>query len=317
VGTRWRIGLQADPVTVHSWFVFTALAELEAAGEVELRLLDRALPAERAMWLEVGGISVCIDLTDRAALAAPLRSASADVTWKRSFDPVGYPGDVRPFGPLLGCRSGRERHRPDYARHLGVRRALASWRDRPPLLSAHEAPVDRGDRRVLFQVRAWEPDAGDDPGDRAARNEDRATLIRTLRRELGDRVRAGFTPSPYARAAHPDCLVAEEGDYLAVVQSCRIGVSTTGLHGSIPYKVGEYLAASRAIVAERFLHSLPAPLTGVDVFDRPEDCVAACVALLEDDALLDERQQWSARYWRDHARPDVLLRRCLVDLGGR
>jgi hypothetical protein len=311
-------------VTVHSWFPFAALTLLAEAGEVELDVLTRSMPNERSIWLEVDdhdagfSASVCIDLVDRGELAAPQRSAAADVTWKRSFDPAGYGSTtVVPYGLQLSCRAGSE-PTMSYARRLvrgvsGLKQVAGAWRVRPPLLAEYEERPPRGEPRVVFQVWAWDPGAGPDPDDRVARTQERANLIRTLRARLGDAFVGGFVDTPYARDTFPDCVAAGPTDfrsYLHVTQRCSIGVSTAGLQGSNPYKIAEYLAGSLAIVSEPLQFTVP-DVPPMRTFETPDECASRCEELLTDPSSL---QRASADAWAAAHRPDVLFRRRLDDL---
>lgn len=327
--SRWRVGLQADPITIHSWFVLTGLTALADDGTIELQPIARRVPPERSLWLEIEDretnvkASISVDVTDPGPLEAPRRAALADLTWKRSFDRDLHAGErIVPFGLILGCCSGVERNRLAYLARLtrtnGPRAtfaAIVAWRNAPPNVSEYEASPDVGDDVVLFQVRAW-PEVGRDPADRRARNETRATLIRDLRAELGDSFRGGFVDTPYARQQFGDCISDLPDDprsYLELVRSCRIGVSTQGLHGSNPYKLAEYLAAGRAIVSEPLRFDVPEPLQpGVHVvhFDDAPGAVEACRRLLDDPSRRAAMQHASTTMWRDTANPrDLVLRR--------
>jgi hypothetical protein len=322
---RWRIGLQADPITVHTWFPLAALTLLEQAGEVELEFLSRSLPAERSLWVEVEDreaalrAAVSIDLVDAGELAAPRRAASADVTFKRSFTPGGYPGSARvaPYGLQLACRAGGERFAAYARQSRAVRSLVGGWRTRPPLLREYEARPRRDTQpRVVFQVRAWNPADGRDPEDRRARNEERATLIRVLRQHLGDAFVGGFVDTPYARAAFADCVISGPGDfrsYLHLIQRCHIGVSTAGLRDSNPYKLAEYLAGGHAIVSSPLHHELPDGPLPMRAFSTVAEAVDACTALLDDPAPM---QDASAAAWSAFHRPDVLMRHRLDELPG-
>ena len=320
---RWRVAMHTDPFTVHTWFPLAGLSALDAGAVIELVWVRRrGLPPVRAVhWLEVHdretGIraSICLDLDDRGELTAPERSAQADLTWKRSYVPGAY-GDARvvPFGLLLKCRSGHERRLPMYLR--APRRALAAWRDLPPTWTAYES-TPAGRATVLFQVRAWDPNDEPAGDERAARNDERAEVVRALRAALGDRFVGGFVPTPHARERYADCLAdrpTDRASFLELVHGSRICISTQGLRASNPYKLAEYTAASRAIVSHPLHHALPEPLDGIATFTDADACAETCVRLLDDPDAIAEMQSASAAHWRRFGRPDVLVRRRLEEL---
>lgn len=164
---------------------------------------------------------------------------------------------------------------------------------------------------MLFQVRAWEPDDGSDPADRRRVNDVRAALIRGLHAEFGSRFVGGFFPRPYAIATYPSLvstLPVERRAYLSQIRDSAIVVSSTGLHGSIPWKLAEYCAASRAIVSERITNALPWNLDDtLSWFDDPSECVAECVRLIGDSEALRSRQLAARHLWDVEVRPDRLV----------
>ena len=185
---RWQIGLQADPIHKQMFSILAGLSMLATKGELRLVLLERQLPDEQGMWLEVrderssAERRVCIDLFDGAAMSSPERSALADNTWKRSYG--GGPG--RPLGLTLNARSGEEpfgRYALKSLRARGphaLRLMFSALRRLPPRWQDYErSPPDKR-VGVVFQVRAWEPErrrpAGrQGTGERIPSNDDQAT----------------------------------------------------------------------------------------------------------------------------------------------
>jgi hypothetical protein len=319
---RWRVRLNADPLHKHSFSVLSGLGALHAGGEIQLELVDRHLPPESAMWIEVVGLdghrkAVCIDLADRGAIASPARAELADVVWKRSVGPgveaqaLGLTVHMRSGAePLFRCAVGATK----IAGVSGLRRTLNAIRSRPPLIELYERPQPK--EGVVFQVRAWDPaDGGDDEG-RHVINEQRARLITALRSTFGPLSRGGFTPSPYAVRRYPHLispLPTDQAAYARLIASSSIGVSTIGLGGSSPLKLGEYMAAGCAVVSERLHYPLPEdPGVALERFDDVDGCISACERLLDDGDALDRAQVAARCYWHDSVRPDVLLRNRLT-----
>jgi len=172
--------------------------------------------------------------------------------------------------------------------------------------------------RIIFQTRAW--DHRSDPGDGPKfliLNEQRASIVRALRRSFGDAFVGGMTPDEYSRKYYPDCLTPNSTDlasYLTIMKGCLIGVSTIGLHGSTPWKLPEYLAASRCIVMERLNYALPVALEenlNFIPFQTADECVQACQKLLSDPNLAMKMRLANAQYYENEVRSAALLWRCL------
>jgi hypothetical protein len=274
----------------------------------------------------------------------PLRELEdCHVYFKRSYSqavvrslPRELRGKVRPLG--LNYRV-----LPDGMDLHAVRRALSlsgwsaqtlatckqavdinNWFGFQPRMQLMQAPPNpRAEPNVLFLVAAYDP--YDDPArsdakiaDRISINETRARCVRLLKDALGPRFTGGFTHSRFAAQQYPD-LVVEPGttsqlQYFRTLRSYPICVATTGLHGSIGWKLAEYVAFSKAIVSERLVYEVPggfAPGKNYIEFSSAEQCVSGAIRLVEDAQLRHEIMLNNAAYYRDRLRPDALVRNAL------
>lgn len=176
--------------------------------------------------------------------------------------------------------------------------------------------------RILFLARLWGREAwleGDPANDeRETISNDRIEIIRTLRREYGDAFVGGINDTPLSRKLAPDLIVprelTERRRYLQMVHCSDICIGTTGLHGSIGWKTGEYVAAAKAIVHEELRYSVTGDFRdGVNYlsFRTAQECVEAVAKLVEDPQRLQAMKRANAAYYRDYLRPDVLVRNTL------
>ncbi len=117
-------------------------------------------------------------------------------------------------------------------------------------------------------ARAWDPEgesaalSAREKTERTVINTTRARCIQLLRKELGSRFYGGFAPTRYAVQTYKGLVLknpisAGKKNYLSLLQDYPICISTTGLHGSIGWKMGEYVAFSKAIVSERLKRVVP------------------------------------------------------------
>jgi hypothetical protein len=93
-----------------------------------------------------------------------------------------------------------------------------------------------------------------------------------------------------------------------------VSVVTTGIHQSVPGKLGESLAAGRCIVTEPLAYELPVQLEEGRhylVFRNPEECVAQCRRLLDDDGLAAAMQAANREYYERHGSLTRTIERCL------
>jgi hypothetical protein len=216
-------------------------------------------------------------------------------------------------------------------RDLPVPRALKEAFDlrntlgyKPRLRELEAPPEPDAEPRVLFLAATWDPH--DDPGrtpdkieDRMSINESRARCIRFLKGALGERFTGGFASSAFACEQYPDLIVPKsvttQESYIATMRSHPICVATTGLHGSIGWKLAEYVAFSKAIMTENLRYSVTGdfgPNRNYVEFAAPEDCAAAAVRLVEDRDLRQQLMLNNAAYYRAYVRPDALVANALA-----
>lgn len=303
--------------------MWTGLVSLSESGVIDLRYTVQTAPAGSGLWLTAEDcptgrvMTVWADVSDRTNDDAE-RRAEADLTWVRNGTvdsglPLGYVAPMRLNAmPLTRYLAASTRLSIRLRSQRPLRASISAFRGarRVPTVASMEAPPG-GDERVLFQVRCWEPHEGGDPADRHHVNDVRAAMIRQLRKEFGPRFSGGFQRRPYAIERYPDCLTElpdDQPSYLELVRGAGVVVATTGLHGSLPWKLAEYAAMSRAVVAEANLNAVPTSHDGVfDTYRSINECVDRCAALLSDASLRRDRQDASARLWREHVRPDRLV----------
>jgi hypothetical protein len=292
---------------------------------------------------------VLFDTRDHAGSFLPKYWEGIDCIFKRSFEravierevPAEHRAKLHPMGLYFNVRSRHEHGmRRFYAgelgytwqawrnwRHRGLKRAqrdliepmlgrLQRIRDRERIPYADQVSSPAGDAAsepiVLYQTRVFPPEPMEHPEFLASKvlvNEQRASLVRRLRRELGKRFIGGLAAEDYARWFFPDAMTdrsSARADYVALMQRSRVVVYTEGLVGSAGWKLAEYLAAGRAIVMQRLRTELPEPLVDqrdVIVFDTHDECIAACKALLGDPARAEALGAAARRYYRQWVDP--------------
>lgn len=191
-------------------------------------------------------------------------------------------------------------------------------------------PVLNQEPRVLFMARAWDPD-DDPPGlsvekkvERMQINEMRARCIERLRKELGPNFYGGFAQSTYAMETYKhllleSALISAKRNYLSLLQQYSICVATTGLHGSIGWKLAEYVAFSKSIVSEPLKYVVPggfeAPRNYLE-FDTPETCVRQTMKLIEDTQCRQQMMDNNWQYYKEHLVPDKLVLKTLNIVNG-
>ena len=299
-------------------------------------------------------VKVCIDLFDGGAFASPDGLEKADVYFKRSYDSrvvqtldPSTRQKVKRLGLNLFClgdtdkdiavRTAIERR---HRRNAGKPLTSDEWRFRATLLVSswspswlprtvgrHLIPREsafraragvRRHERVVFQPRVYPPEMAPTAPDILDVNEQRASLVRALRRRFGHRFIGGVCRSRFADQRYADCLTPLPDDqwtYIRMLRTCSVAVVTDGIHGSIPWKVPEFLATGLCIVAEPLKYELPSPLLPGEhllEYSTEEACLEACDRLLSNPQLRGSMEGANLAYFDTHVRAERLMARCIA-----
>jgi len=282
-----------------------------------------------------GNFKVAYDVIDGREINRDLL-ARVDLYFKRSCA-FQYP-DLEPFEATKIQPLGLNYE--VYPDHTDVAGALRAWHTRRSLgrisgmfrplgLSTRFVPrqrvlearaSDRTDPFVVFLSRMWDPDEGVGRDhalkqERLELNSMRASCIRALRAHFGDRAITGLLPSNCAARTYPELQLHDEGlthrgKYQEIVRQSSVCVTTTGLHQSVGWKLGEYVSAGKAIVTERLNSMLPGeflPERNYLSFSNADECVAAVERLFAEPELMANLMAANADYYQHFLRPDRLV----------
>lgn len=336
----------------HTAKVLSGLSALSARGEIRLALAQArsCYQAQGAgLLLEVqrerGMVRLGIDLHDRHDVLADALLEASDIYLKRSFrrsyiETLGESvrKKVRPFGLNYGCL-GRGVGRRLF-RAVGMSMALRAGKSVLlrredareqvnslrvfyvlPRPAEFESPPEASARpMIVFQTRVWEAhDVAPDSHEEV--NAARVELVRKLRARFGDRFIGGLVPTPYAQRRYPDALTpfgTRRREYVALSRSATIGIYTRGLNDSIAFKLPEYLASSKVVVADGFKNELPIPLVEGQHylgFTEADECIEKCERALSDATMAAQMRRDNFRYYQQYVEPSAHARRCLEAAG--
>jgi hypothetical protein len=197
--------------------------------------------------------------------------------------------------------------------------------EHPPLPPPPELPP-----RILLLTRLWDP-VGEEVGsvaatvresgarDRNSINRVRIECLEACRTAFAGHFTGGLSDTPYARRIAPHLIAAagmtDKQSYMHLVKSSQICVASTGLHLSTGWRLGEYVAASRAIVSEKIHDDLPGDFrVGRNYleFSTADELVGAIQRLVADRSLMSSLMWNNHGYYRAHVRPDSLVLNALL-----
>jgi len=183
---------------------------------------------------------------------------------------------------------------------------------------------------ILLMTRAWPEQRArteEKKEQRFEMNQMRAACIRMLKKEFGNNFYGGFSTDEYSQTHFPDCVlpdnrITRKKNYLQLVKTFPICVATTGLENSTGWRMGEYIALSKAILSEKLHNEVPGDFAAGKnylEFYTADHCVEQAHRLFQDAPLRYEMMHQNFRYYHAYLRPDMLvwnaLRTVLLDSG--
>lgn len=180
---------------------------------------------------------------------------------------------------------------------------------------------------VMFSTRLWE----ESPQLSKALNEERRyinqmriDIIRQLRKRPDIRFVGGLSGSALAQKRAPELVLpgnlVERKTYLRQMKQSDICIGSMGLFESIGWKTGEYVAAGKAIVNERFHYEVPGDFKAGKhylPYESTRECLDAVDALLADPQRIYQMKLDNHAYYNHYLRPDVLIRNTIDTVDGK
>jgi hypothetical protein len=183
-------------------------------------------------------------------------------------------------------------------------------------------PVKPQHNKILFLTRLWDP--GDAKSQRSVElrnriNATRVECIKRCREEFGSDFTGGLFVEKFASKHYPELIVdaslTNKASYLQHVKHHAICIATTGLHNSIGWKMGEYVAASRAIVSEPLRFELPGNFskdTNYYEFETADQLVTEISRLRNDPAAMSQMMNANFQYYNNYVKPENLVLNSLI-----
>ena len=153
-------------------------------------------------------------------------------------------------------------------------------------------------------------------------NQRRIEIMRRLKLEYGSTFIGGMFDDDLSRAICPDLIASNDKtrkkSYMNKLALADIGIGTTGLHRSIGGKIGEYVAASKAIVTEKLEYEVPGQFEeGKNYlsFKTEDECVGALNYLLNNPELVFSMKKANEKYYKEYVNPEIQVMNALQIAG--
>lgn len=169
---------------------------------------------------------------------------------------------------------------------------------------------------INFFTRLWDPSETPDQykGDAGEVNQMRVECVKKLRQEFGDLFMGGIVATPYALNHFREYVVDKEltikKNYLKLLKEATICVTTLGVVGSNGWKMGELIAASKAIVCEKRRYQVPGNFANNRnylEFSTADECVEQVHFLMDNPEKNYEMMVNNLQYYHLYLKPDMLI----------
>lgn len=176
---------------------------------------------------------------------------------------------------------------------------------------------------IFFGTRLWNPDGESDEviasdqirQERMGINNTRISLVRRLKDKYGCHFYGGINRTPYSETVCPELIIDENlyrrDNYIrALKKKFDICIGSSGLHQSIGGKIGEYVAASKCIVAEEFSYTAtPEFCEGENYisFSTVEECLEKISLLVGNPDQIRKIEENNYNYYTQYLSPDMLI----------
>ena len=167
--------------------------------------------------------------------------------------------------------------------------------------------------QILFQTRIFAENHPKYKEDTNAFNQQRVDLVRHLKQRFAKRFVGGLTPTPYTIKNFPDVVTQERVSnlaYIKLVEESAIAIHTEGKRHSIGWRLPEYVAMSKAIVAQPLAYEIPVPLEigrNIEVFASAEECGDHCERLLNNPDQIQAMREANDDYYQTVLKPEKLV----------
>lgn len=185
-------------------------------------------------------------------------------------------------------------------------------------------PIPSKENKILFITRLWNPNdisSEDLKEERELINKNRIDCIKACRKEFGKSFAGGLQEDSFSRLHAKDLILptslTKKESYLNTIKEHNICIATTGLHDSIGWKFGEYVAASRAIVSEPLKYELPGNFNdrkNYFAYANVDELLMNIQKLLKSKETLFAMMSSNFHYYNNFLRPDNLVLNTLLKI---
>ncbi|EKQ56942.1 MULTISPECIES: glycosyltransferase [unclassified Clostridium] len=179
--------------------------------------------------------------------------------------------------------------------------------------------------KICFLTRVWDTNSKeieneDVRKEREEINNFRVECIKACKENFKENFIGGIEDSEFARKYFSEFItkntdITKRDKFLNILKETEICISTTGLHKSIGWKLGEYVAASRVIVSEPLYYELPGEFkNGKNYieFRNADELIEVLTYLINNKEKRQEIMKNNLYYYNNYVKPEMIVLNALL-----
>lgn len=323
----------------HLCQILTGFMMLKDQGLISLDVLEdnnrTTKPCEYFIEAEINGIKVGYDAMDgyNDYLNFDDYLDSVDYYFKRSYSDsenliLRNKSKIRPLGlfyrvhypnlPIFPKKGLRDQVL-DILRFVSGR----DYRFYPHFFESRPTYKIEKEPNIFFTTRLWNPNGEPDEiissdlvrEERLFINETRIELIRKLKEKYGNRFFGGVSNTSFSKQVCQNLILNDNlyrrDNYIRnMKRNFDICIGSSGLHHSIGGKIGEYVAASKCIVTEKFTYTATPEFEerkNYFSYSTINECLDIISKLEENHQLIRYIEENNYEYYKLYLKPDRLI----------
>lgn len=178
--------------------------------------------------------------------------------------------------------------------------------------------------KIIFSTRLWDPKeiglSEELMEERRRINKERIALVKSLKTEFKDRFVGGVQYSKISKKTCPELTLpfntTLRKNYIELMKSADICIATSGLHKSIGWKLGEYVAASKCVVHTPFFYETYSDFQenkNYFSYESNDELMKTLNYLVENPKTVYETKVNNKIFFEANLRPDRLIYNSIKD----
>lgn len=179
--------------------------------------------------------------------------------------------------------------------------------------------------KICFLARVWDTNSKEIENENVRQereeiNKFRVACIKACKENFKENFIGGIEDSEFARKNYPEFIIenkdiTKRDKFLERIKETEICIATTGLHKSIGWKFGEYVAASRVIVSEPLYYELPGEFQNEKnyiEFRSVDELIDVLRKLINNKEKRQEIMNNNLYYYNNYVKPEIIVLNTLL-----